>query len=350
MRNQAKQFRLMYHCLATMVTRCSNRGGSVLLSSTIRVANDIDQYAMSFRPSDTEHTIVGRGSFAATVTQIDLHRLRLKRGKISHASIAHGQLPTRRQGIFIGGCAKPAVAWKGVELMANCVGLIGYDQPFWYSMPGPSQWGSMTLPAEDLASLSVAMVGRDLTLPRHGLATTATPARHAKLLRLHAAAGHLAEHAPNIIHDPEAARGLEQALIEAMFGCMAGEASHVASDTWGKQTIVLKRFRAALEANIDQPLYMPELCQTIGVPERTLRNHCYNHLGMSPKRYLLLRRLNLAHRALRAADPSTTTVTEIATSFGFWELGRFAVEYRAWCGESPSASLNRAPGSERIRS
>ena len=62
---------------------------------------------------------------------------------------------------------------------------------------------------------------------------------------------------------------------------------------------------------------------------------------MSPKRYLLLRRMNLAHQALRAGDPSKTTVTEIATRFGFWELGRFAVEYRAWCGESPVASLRR---------
>jgi hypothetical protein len=34
---------------------------------------------------------------------------------------------------------------------------------------------------------------------------------------------------------------------------------------------------------------------------------------------------NLAHHALCAADPSTTTVTEIATRFGFWALSRFAV-------------------------
>jgi len=36
--------------------------------SAIHVANDVDQFAMSMRPSDTEHTIAGRGLFAATVT------------------------------------------------------------------------------------------------------------------------------------------------------------------------------------------------------------------------------------------------------------------------------------------
>jgi AraC-like DNA-binding protein len=62
---------------------------------------------------------------------------------------------------------------------------------------------------------------------------------------------------------------------------------------------------------------------------------------MSPIRYLWLRRMHLAHRALRAADPAASTVTEIATNHGFWELGRFSVAYRSLFGESPSASLHR---------
>jgi len=64
---------------------------------------------------------------------------------------------------------------------------------------------------------------------------------------------------------------------------------------------------------------------------------------MSPKRYLWLRRMNLAHRALRVADPVTATVTEIATKHGFWELGRFSVAYHGLFGEPPSVSLRRPP-------
>ncbi len=64
---------------------------------------------------------------------------------------------------------------------------------------------------------------------------------------------------------------------------------------------------------------------------------------MGPIRFLSLRRMHLVHRALQQADPSTTTVTRLATDHGFWELGRFAVVYRALFGESPSESLRRAP-------
>ena len=62
---------------------------------------------------------------------------------------------------------------------------------------------------------------------------------------------------------------------------------------------------------------------------------------MGPIRYLWLRRMHMAHRALLCADPVSTTVTGIATEYGFWELGRFSVEHRELFGETPSASLHR---------
>jgi AraC-like DNA-binding protein len=168
-----------------------------------------------------------------------------------------------------------------------------------------------------------------------------------RLQRLHAKAGDLAERAPQILARPEVARGLEQALIEAVVDCLAAPARPENGAARRRHTAIMQRFYAAIEASDDRAVYLPELCSRIGGSGRTLRLCCQEHLGMGPKHFLMLRRLHLARRALREAA-ADATVTEIATEFGFWELGRFAVEYKALFGESPSDTV-RHPASSTFR-
>ncbi|MBV8268191.1 MAG: helix-turn-helix domain-containing protein [Planctomycetaceae bacterium] len=186
--------------------------------------------------------------------------------------------------------------------------------------------------------VGATIAGCDLAPPKDPLTVTPAPRAMTKLQRLHAAAGCLAEDAPEIIAHPEAARGLEQALIEALVDCLASSEVRENTLAQGQHAIVMRRFRRVVEENPEHPLYIPEICKAIRVSSRTLQACCHEHLGMGPKHYLLVRRMNLARRALRHAA-TDTTVTEIATRYGFWQLGRFAVEYQSLFGEPPSATL-----------
>jgi AraC-like DNA-binding protein len=199
-------------------------------------------------------------------------------------------------------------------------------QSYYRRSSGFASYGGMSLPVEDIAIIREATAGLDLGPPRDAVLVTPPPSAMARLQRLHAAAGHLAEKAPEIIANSDAAHGLEQALIEAMASCLGEGKVHEDRSALRHRAMILRRFRRAVEENPDQPLYLPELCKAIGVSDRTLRLCCQEQLGMSPKRYLLLRRMHLARRALRESAPTATTVTEIATRYGFWELGRFAGE------------------------
>ena len=192
-----------------------------------------------------------------------------------------------------------------------------------------------------MVSLGATIAGVDLAPPKDALIVAPSQTAMAKLQRLHAAAGQLAEDAPEIIAHPDAARGLEQALIEALVGCLGEGEVREDRSALRHHAMILRRFRRVVEENPDQPLYIPEVCAAIGVSDRTLRVCCQEQLGMSPKRYLLLRRMHLARRALRDSAPTGTTVTEIATRHGFWQFGRFAGEYKSLFGEAPYTTLHR---------
>ena len=62
---------------------------------------------------------------------------------------------------------------------------------------------------------------------------------------------------------------------------------------------------------------------------------------MSPTMYLRIVALHDVRKALLAGRPGRETVGRAAADFGFWHLSRFAGQYRALFGESPSATLGR---------
>jgi transcriptional regulator GlxA family with amidase domain len=71
--------------------------------------------------------------------------------------------------------------------------------------------------------------------------------------------------------------------------------------------------------------------------------------GRPPRRFFHDERLQ-AVRADLGRAPAGLTVTQIAMSHGFVELGRFAAQYRAAFGENPSATLRLARLRSAIRS
>jgi AraC-like DNA-binding protein len=310
-------------------------------SSAVREFTDSDDYAATIRATRAEMTVTGRGHFAAKLIRIDLHRLWMQRFSENLPRIGHSANVRGRAIISFRTQPGPDLLWSGVEMLPTDITRHSEGQEAYQRSSGSPRWGAMSLPVEDVALLGETIVGCDLTPPKDTKTLTPRASTMAKLQRLHAAAAQLAEDAPAVIANPEAARSLEQALIEAMTACFDHREVREDRAALRQHALIMRRFRSATQENPDQPLYVPELCKMIGVSDRTLRACCQEQLGMSPKRYLLLRRMHLARRALRDGAPTAATVTEIATRYGFWQFGRFAGEYRAIFGELPSATLGR---------
>jgi len=89
-------------------------------------------------------------------------------------------------------------------------------------------------------------------------------------------------------------------------------------------------------------VYIHELCAAIRVPERTLRAVFQHELGISPKRFLLGRKMYGIHRELSNSNPTDSRVSDLANAWGFWHMGQFAKDYRSFFGELPNDTLKKA--------
>lgn len=97
-----------------------------------------------------------------------------------------------------------------------------------------------------------------------------------------------------------------------------------------------------VDDSTEKSLSINKLAQIAGVSERKLRSAFVDSLGMSPLKYLSLRRFHQAREALHGAVPDELTVSGVAAQFGFWGLGRFAGKYHRLFGEFPSDTLRLA--------
>ena len=311
-----------------------------MLSSSVRTFSDPDDYAAAIRGGAIEAAVTGRGQFTAKIVRIDLHRLWMQRFSENLPSVLHAAHDAGRVIITFRTEPGPDLLAGGLKMLPSTLVRHNNGHEYHQRSSGSASFGAMSLAVEDCASIGEAL-GCDLTPPRDPAVAMPLAPMMARLQQLHAATGRLAEEAPEIIANADAARALEHQLIEAVVSCLGEGQMREDSVAQRQHELIMRRFRRVVEENLGRPLYIPEVCRAIRVAERTLLVCCQEHLGIGPKRYLQLRRLHLARRALRQAAPHTTTVTEVATRYGFWQFGRFAVAYRSQFGESPSTTLHR---------
>lgn len=315
-----------------------------MVSSTFQTLADPEAFWAAIRAQEVRGVVTARGKFRAELARLDFKRLWMQRFTEYLPRVMHISIHRERVGIvFLAHKGQPAMHISAIEASGAKVIKLDSETGSHHRSAGPLRWGSMSMAAEDLAEAGRLIVGRELAPPAALQALRPAGPLLSRLRKVHEAAAQLARTVPDILRAPEVGRAMEEALTEAMILSLArGEPAQLRNPQI-RGARVMRRLEEALEANPDRALYTTELCAAVGVSYPTLRACCQEHLGMSPRRYLWLRRMHLARRALRHADPEAKTVTEIATSYGFWELGRFSVTYHSLFGEPPSATLRR-PG------
>lgn len=133
----------------------------------------------------------------------------------------------------------------------------------------------------------------------------------------------------------------EQVLISGLLAAQPNTSSltPLAANPLGSRTVRMAMDLIAAEP--ERPWRVAELAQEVGVSARTLQDAFQREHGISPLQQLRRTRLDRARADLLQGDPVTTSVTAVASRWGYFHLSRFAQAYRLRFGESPSQTLAR---------
>jgi transcriptional regulator GlxA family with amidase domain len=108
---------------------------------------------------------------------------------------------------------------------------------------------------------------------------------------------------------------------------------------------IVDRAEAYVHAHPGDDVTLSKLCRVVGLSERGLRNAFYSVRAMSPKRCMLVDRLDGVRHALSDVGSRPASVTSVAATYGFYERKRFSAILKKQFGEAPSETL-RATNSQ----
>lgn len=309
-------------------------------SALSHVYCDPDYYQTAVRGPNGVFSLLARGTFRAELTRIEFGRLLLRHGRESLPRLASSVTPAPKFGMLIWPRHGLLPVARGVQMIPGEMMCIGLGSHSHYRTLGPNEFIALIVDVEDLNDAAVELIGRELVLVP-GKAIRPPERLFTRLLSAVETVLCSVRENPSLLELPAASRSLEQSLLTPMILCLEQSEGREETISRGRHAVIAKRFEELVNANFDSPVPIPELSRMLGVPGRSLHTVCREQFGISPQRFLMLRRLHMARSALLGADPGSATVADIATGHAFWELGRFAVAYKALFGEAPSTTLRR---------
>ena len=232
---------------------------------------------------------------------------------------------------------------KDISVDRNSTYVIATDEPIHYRFQENTSHTTVAIDKQMLNAYAQKLVNgqqeRELTLHPQLLWTTAEAAsfRH----YLETITQELVQRG-SLFNSPLIATEIQNTIFSMLLSL--SDNNYLPLETQLKEACLpayVRQARDYIEANLDRSISLADITTAAEVHVTTLLKSFKQHYEMSPIAYLKQKRLEAAHRKLLANDPSTTSVSEVATQWGFFHFGRFSQYYFQLFGELPSETLKR---------
>jgi len=300
-----------------------------------------ETFVDSVRHADLRAMVRGPGRGTWVLTSLIFSKLSVQLAQANANAIVQGSSKPGGVSIFIPTHGWTTMSGNGQRFDNRSLLVVGPGDEFCLSATeAERQWCSLFIPN---ASLNAADGdGVSPFFPKHGLLRL--PSESVQRFRSVLEALHsVTQLSPAAFASAAARVTAEQKLTREVRRVLA--VPHAVDPLGGRRALSRKQIIQKSMDLVDQHdgeyLSVAQLAAAASVSERTLRAVFEQYFGEAPVRFLKLRTLHQVRKALRGADPSLATVTDVATQFGVWQLGRFARDYRSLFRELPSETLRR---------
>ncbi len=154
------------------------------------------------------------------------------------------------------------------------------------------------------------------------------------------------DHSGVLTTNVAARRHLECVLLSSLLLAAPGAHQHLLDPDAARadDMDVAERAKEYLHEHAHELPTLTDVLRVVGVSARTLQTQFRAAYGCTPSQYLRgLRLRGVRSELLNPAGPDES-VTDVATRWGFYHLGRFSSTYKRHFGELPSATLQSTRG------
>jgi AraC family ethanolamine operon transcriptional activator len=308
---------------------------------------DFDAFAATIRDVDCEMLLRNPQRHLWEIDQTNVAGIDVQLGKVGSGNIVQGQSWSNGFLFYVPLTAAVEYSANGIVIGENSVAVLEPGCDFCVSTKIAHDWCTVFVPTRMLVCESEA--------PASSSAPIIAPAKRCYVpsVNSHVADWMVAavrqilfasKNSSKFENSPAAASAVVELSKIATTLVQQGRLEQ--SPQEGRPVIhrkeIIDRSMSILEERSDENITVKEIASAAHVSERTLRSAFNEYFGLSPIRYLQLRRLNRVKQSLRSASRAHVSVADILVDHGVFEFGRFASQYRQLFGELPSETLKNS--------
>lgn len=308
-------------------------------------SSDVDVHASAQPQWSLNYDQLSPGRFDGQIELVQLPGLRMIREGANCKVRQRGQIGRGHYGLAMVLEQDGEAIFNGQRLSTESI-MIGRGEELDLLTPAHSELIGVVVEHELLAALWQSMYQKPLSAwIEEQIVVQASTASARHLDKMHRRILGLLSSSPELLNDPVALIQLRDAILIEWIEAIPSQVDTSELRRVEARKKVVDRACECMLAHSDQPLSTLDVCSRIGTSPRKL-DYCFNDvLGISPKRYLRLVRLNGVRRDLKnRAHEARVKVQDVAARWGFWHLSEFSRDYSAQFGELPSQTLRNAQG------